>query len=176
MVPAVFKTVERRSTRLWCVRFAPSPPAFACEERAQRRLPRRSSVESGLGVHHSNGKLRLGRPVNTKRRRAKTSEYKYCLRASEKAKAGNDALTIMPKFYYVYILQSETDPARFYVGRTEDLKERLMRHNRGEVPSTSPNKPWKIQTAIAFSESNKAIEFEKYLKSGSGRAFAKRRL
>ncbi|MDC0325559.1 GIY-YIG nuclease family protein, partial [bacterium] len=58
---------------------------------------------------------------------------------------------------------------------TEDLKERLMRHNRGEVQSTSLNKPWKIQTAIAFSESNKAVEFEKYLKSASGRAFAKKR-
>ena len=81
----------------------------------------------------------------------------------------------MPKFYYVYILQSELDAERFYVGRTEDLKERLMRHNRGEVPSSSGNKPWKIQTTIAFRKSNKAVEFEKYLKSASGRAFAKKR-
>lgn len=81
----------------------------------------------------------------------------------------------MQRFYYVCILRSETDPKRFYVGRTEDLKERLMRHNRGEGPSLSKNKPWKIQIAIAFNESNKAVAFEKYLKSASGGAFAKNR-
>jgi putative endonuclease len=81
----------------------------------------------------------------------------------------------MEKFYYVYILQSETDPARFYVGRTEDLKERLIRHNRGEVPSTSKSKPWKIQASIDFDDLTKAVNFEKYLKSASGRAFAEKR-
>jgi len=81
----------------------------------------------------------------------------------------------MQKYYYVYILRSETDPNRFYVGRTGDLKERLTRHNRGDVQSTSRDKPWKIQTAIAFDALNKAVNFEKYLKSASGRAFAKKR-
>ena len=81
----------------------------------------------------------------------------------------------MQKFYYVYILKSESDPERFYVGQTEDLKSRLSRHNRGEVPSTTKHRPWRIQTVISFDEFNKAVAFEKYLKTASGRAFAKKR-
>jgi putative endonuclease len=80
------------------------------------------------------------------------------------------------KFYYVYILQSEIDEERFYTGFTEDLVSRLKTHNSGNVPHTSKYKPWRIKTAIAFSNRQKAIEFEKYLKSPSGRAFAKKRL
>jgi predicted GIY-YIG superfamily endonuclease len=49
-----------------------------------------------------------------------------------------------------------------------------MKHNNGEVPHTSKNKPWKIQTAISFNDKTKALAFEKYLKSHSGRAFAKK--
>ncbi len=77
-------------------------------------------------------------------------------------------------FYYVYILQNEYN--RFYVGRTEDLKARLRKHNAGEVPHTSKFRPWSIKTAIAFTNEEKAREFERYLKSSSGRAFAKKRL
>jgi putative endonuclease len=80
------------------------------------------------------------------------------------------------KFYYVYILQSGLDHERFYTGFTEDLVSRLKTHNSGNVPHTSKYKPWRIKTAIAFSNRQKAIEFEKYLKSPSGRAFAKKRL
>jgi predicted GIY-YIG superfamily endonuclease len=81
----------------------------------------------------------------------------------------------MQKFYYVYILKSELDPERFYVGQTRNLKSRLARHNRGEVASSANHRPWKIQTAIAFDEFSKAVAFEKYLKTASGRAFAKKR-
>jgi predicted GIY-YIG superfamily endonuclease len=80
------------------------------------------------------------------------------------------------KFYYVYILQSATDDNRFYTGFTEDLDSRLEAHNSGNVHHTSKYKPWCIKTAVAFSNRQKAIEFEKYLKSPSGRAFAKKRL
>ncbi len=76
---------------------------------------------------------------------------------------------------YVYILQSEIGD-HFYVGVTDDLKSRLHRHNAGEVTHTSKFKPWRLKTYIAFSNPQSAIEFEKYLKSGSGRAFAKKRL
>jgi predicted GIY-YIG superfamily endonuclease len=79
-------------------------------------------------------------------------------------------------FSYVYILQSQVDGTRFYVGLTDDLKDRLRRHNAGEVPHTSKFKPWKIKTAIAFTDRSRAADFEKYLKSPSGRAFAKKRL
>jgi len=80
------------------------------------------------------------------------------------------------KFNYVYILQSESDPQRYYTGFTEDPDARLKAHNSGQVPHTSKYKPWRIKTAIAFTDRAKALSFEKYLKSPSGRAFAKKRL
>jgi predicted GIY-YIG superfamily endonuclease len=76
---------------------------------------------------------------------------------------------------YVYILES-LDSKHFYVGITDDLRARLAKHNAGEVPHTSKYGPWKIRTYFAFSDEQRAIAFEKYLKSGSGRAFAKKRL
>jgi predicted GIY-YIG superfamily endonuclease len=79
-------------------------------------------------------------------------------------------------FFYVYILQSEPDPDRFYTGLTADLESRLKKHNAGEVPHTAKFKPWRIKTAIAFTERERAAAFERYLKSASGRAFAKKRL
>ena len=79
-------------------------------------------------------------------------------------------------FHYVYILQSESSPDRFYVGFTEDLKARLKKHNAGEVPHSSELRPWKINTAIAFTDREQAFAFERYLKTASGRAFAKKRL
>ena len=56
-------------------------------------------------------------------------------------------------FSYVYILQSIKSPEHYYVGHTEDLRDRLKRHNAGEVPHTSKQRPWRIKTAIAFPES-----------------------
>ncbi|MGA7432761.1 MAG: GIY-YIG nuclease family protein [Xanthobacteraceae bacterium] len=77
---------------------------------------------------------------------------------------------------YVYILQSAAFPDRHYTGITDDLKKRLAKHNAGEVPHTSKYKPWQLKTYLAFSEEKQAFAFEKYLKSASGRAFAKKRL
>jgi putative endonuclease len=77
---------------------------------------------------------------------------------------------------YVYILNSIAFPDRFYTGITEDLRARLAKHNAGEVSHTSKYKPWQLKTYIAFSDEKQAFEFEKYLKSPSGRAFAKKRL
>ena len=76
---------------------------------------------------------------------------------------------------YVYILES-LDSEHFYVGVTEDLKARLIKHNAGEVSHTSKFRPWRLKTYIAFSDESRAFSFEKYLKSASGRAFAKKRL
>lgn len=78
------------------------------------------------------------------------------------------------KFFYVYILESLNIPGRFYSGFTEDLKRRIAKHNNGDVPHTSKFRPWRLKTAVAFTE--RALEFERYLKTGSGRAFAKKRL
>jgi putative endonuclease len=77
---------------------------------------------------------------------------------------------------YVYILQSIKAPANHYIGVTDDLRSRLQKHNAGDVSHTSKFRPWTIQTYIAFADEKKALAFEKYLKSGSGRAFAKKRL
>ena len=76
---------------------------------------------------------------------------------------------------YVYILESECG-GHFYVGVTDDLKMRLRRHNAGTVPHTSKHLPWRLKTYIAFNDAEQAFAFERYLKSASGRAFAKKRL
>jgi len=78
--------------------------------------------------------------------------------------------------YYVYLLQSEAGREHRYVGRTSDLKQRLSDHNAGKSPHTSKYPPWKLITYLAFSDEQKAKAFEHYLKSGSGHAFARRRL
>jgi len=79
-------------------------------------------------------------------------------------------------FSYVYILRSTSDPSRHYIGFTRELERRLKDHNSGKVPHSAKHRPWKIKTAIAFSEEQRAREFEKYLKTASGRAFARKRL
>ena len=78
--------------------------------------------------------------------------------------------------HYVYILRSCADPERLYAGVTHDLRDRLARHNAGQVSHTSRFRPWAIKTYIAFSEVGQALAFDRYLKSASGRAFAKKRL
>ena len=76
----------------------------------------------------------------------------------------------------VYILQSIDFPDRFYIGITDDVKGRLARHNGRQVPHTTKFAPWRLKTHIVFSDEKRALAFEKYLKSASGRAFAKKRL
>lgn len=77
---------------------------------------------------------------------------------------------------YVYILQSEHNAEHFYSGLTDDLRERLKKHNAGEVPHTSKFKPWRLKTYLGFADDSRAVAFERYLESPSGRAFAKKRL
>lgn len=77
---------------------------------------------------------------------------------------------------YVYILRSLTFPERYYTGITDDLEIRMAKHNAKEVSHTSKYAPWELKTYMAFSNANQAFEFEKYLKTASGRAFAKKRL
>ncbi len=80
----------------------------------------------------------------------------------------------MQPFSYVYILVSESEPSRHYTGMTENLAARLKDHNDGRCLHTAKHGPWRIETAVAFSSQAKALAFEKYLKSGSGREFARR--
>ena len=77
---------------------------------------------------------------------------------------------------YVYILESLAAEEHFYTGITDDLVARLAKHNAGAVTHTLKFRPWCIKSYVAFTDESRAIAFEKYLKSGSGRAFAKARL
>ena len=77
---------------------------------------------------------------------------------------------------YVYLLQSDASEDQRYVGVTSDLKTRLAEHNARKSPHTSKHAPWRLITYVAFSDERKADTFERYLKSGSGHAFARRRL
>ena len=75
---------------------------------------------------------------------------------------------------FVYILRSEQDPARHYVGVTSDVDARLDWHNHGPHGHTVDHRPWQAVLIIEFPSERQALRFEKYLKSGSGRAFATR--
>ena len=77
-------------------------------------------------------------------------------------------------FTYVYVLQSTLEPSRHYTGLTDDLQDRLRRHNAGECAHTAKYCPWRIRTATAFQDRDRAAAFEQYLKSHSGRVFASR--
>jgi putative endonuclease len=75
---------------------------------------------------------------------------------------------------FVYLLQSELDPSRYYVGVSNDPERRLDEHNSGKSIHTNKFRPWKVAVTVGFSDASKATAFERYLKTGSGRAFAKR--
>jgi len=78
--------------------------------------------------------------------------------------------------YYVYILETVAVPAKRYVGFTADLRARLRDHNASKNSSTAALSPWRLRTYLAFAHKKRALAFEAYLKSGSGHAFAYRRL
>ena len=78
--------------------------------------------------------------------------------------------------HYTYIIRSTSFPDKTYIGSTSELKARLSYHNAGRSPHTSKYAPWKIEFYAAFPNKYKALEFEAYLKSHSGKAFAKERL
>ena len=74
----------------------------------------------------------------------------------------------------VYILKCSD--GKFYTGCSSDLEDRMKRHRAGEVPATRDRLPFTLVTYIVFSEKQKAYDFEKYLKTGSGRAVMNKRL
>jgi len=73
----------------------------------------------------------------------------------------------------VYVLQSTTQPQRYYSGVTSNLELRLRAHNAGMSRHTASGRPWRLVVTIAFTDAARAAQFERSLKSGSGRAFAK---
>lgn len=77
---------------------------------------------------------------------------------------------------YVYLLQSISHPNQRYVGLTADIDKRLAAHNAGQSTHTAKFRPWMLVSYLAFIDEDRAAAFERYLKSGSGRAFADKRL
>lgn len=75
---------------------------------------------------------------------------------------------------YVYVLESEVGGEHYYVGLTDDVPARLIKHNAGGVRHTAKFRPWRLKNMVGFANEERAIAFERYLKTGSGRAFAKR--
>jgi putative endonuclease len=78
--------------------------------------------------------------------------------------------------HYVYILKSKTYPGETYIGSTNDLRTRLAQHNSGKSIHTNKFRPWELLAYVALRERSVAEKFERYLKGGSGRAFAARHL
>jgi predicted GIY-YIG superfamily endonuclease len=75
---------------------------------------------------------------------------------------------------FVYVLASESDAEQYYIGVTSNVTGRLTAHNAGDSPQTRKHGPWRLVVALAFATEERALQFERYLKSGPGRAFAKR--
>jgi predicted GIY-YIG superfamily endonuclease len=73
----------------------------------------------------------------------------------------------------VYLLKCKD--STIYTGCTSNLDNRMKRHNKGEVKYTSTRLPFELITYITFTDKYKAYQFEKYLKSGSGKAFSNKR-
>jgi putative endonuclease len=80
----------------------------------------------------------------------------------------------MEKRRFVYVLRSDMHPARHYVGVTSDVERRLAWHNTGPSGVTVRHRPWSLVVLLEFTNATTAVRFERYLKTGSGRAFAKR--
>jgi predicted GIY-YIG superfamily endonuclease len=78
--------------------------------------------------------------------------------------------------WYVYIIRSSTSAEQDYIGATADLKQRIADHNGRKSTHTAKFVPWQLIWYSAFPDKYKALEFEKYLKLHSGRAFAKKGL
>ena len=75
---------------------------------------------------------------------------------------------------FVYVLKNADPTPQFYVGLTSNVGARVSDHNDGRCPHTAMRRPWKLHVSIEFADEETALRFERYLKSGSGRAFAKR--
>jgi putative endonuclease len=143
----IAQLVERQLCKLEVRGSNPLASSLRSRRREERRLSRRSLGEGG----HLFGLLHFSRELRLGK-------------------------PVMKQFFYVYILQSEVNPQRFYTGLTDDLRTRLKNHNSGRIVHTSKWKPWRLKAYIALSGRSRAAQLELYLKSASGRAFTKRHL
>jgi putative endonuclease len=75
---------------------------------------------------------------------------------------------------FVYLLNNTQDPDHYYVGLTSDPNNRLAAHDEGTSPHTERYRPWRLVVMIEFTSAQRAVAFERYLKTGSGREFSRR--
>jgi putative endonuclease len=183
------------------VRSRSGPPSFAHE--CRRRMPRRSVAtcraiapkarrreRRGGGPVLSLNELRLGEPREGCRA-AKTSpswasEHCRNCHTLERSPAivsilrrrrrhfGCSCPSVPADKRFVYVLKNADPSLQFYVGLTSNVGARVSDHNDGRCPHTAMRRPWKLHVSIEFADEETALRFERYLKSGSGRAFAKR--
>jgi predicted GIY-YIG superfamily endonuclease len=76
--------------------------------------------------------------------------------------------------WYVYILKC--NDAKTYIGCTNNLKDRILRHSNGCIEATRQRLPIELFSYFAFNDKSRAFDFEKYLKTGSGRVFLQKRI
>ena len=104
----------------------------------------------------------LARPRQWPENLARFGRQYTCVRARNDAKR------------FVYVLKTQEYSPRYYVGVTSNVEQRLAWHNQGRCAHTAKYRPWRFHVIVEFSDEAHATRFEQYLKSGSGRAFAKR--
>src|SRR5580692_6835640 len=95
-------------------------------------------------------------------------------KASRRSAASTARRRTNPTMHYVYILESLAVPGHFYIGSTDNLRQRLRQHQADVDTHAAKYRPWKLKTYLAFEKKATAVRFESYLKSGSGRSFCKR--
>lgn len=135
------------------------PPPEAVFLYLERRMaPSEASGEGGQCVF-----------FGVKLRRTKRTKGKYYLPSLQHPSPS-------VAMYYVYCLRSKRIPSFRYVGFSADLRQRILDHNRGCTHSTAAYRPLQLDGYAAFTSKHRALAFERYLKSGSGHAFAKKRL
>jgi putative endonuclease len=78
--------------------------------------------------------------------------------------------------FYVYVIRSVSDPKRYYIGFTQNIDQRVKEHNEGKSLHTTKCGPWELAVYLAVPSRMKALDLERYLKSGSGRAFLQRHI
>ena len=81
----------------------------------------------------------------------------------------------MPK-RFVYVLKNSDVPPRYYTGLSANVSNRLVEHSEGNNAHTAKYRPWSLDVVVEFADERRAVVFERYLKSGSGLAFAERHL
>ena len=78
--------------------------------------------------------------------------------------------------YFVYVIQSISDPSYYYKGHCKDLEVRVKQHNSGMTKSNKHKAPFKLIYSENFAELKSAIKREKYFKSAAGRVFLRNRI